>query len=116
MMAATLDAFLSEELNALRQKHLFRSLRVLEGHPFERIGGHEPIRVDDDRQRLIVILALLLSACNTAPTPTPAPTATEAPTPTEASTPAESASATQATAFPVASSSPTQYSKRSPRI
>jgi len=31
MMAATLDAFLSEELDALRQKHLFRSLRVLEG-------------------------------------------------------------------------------------
>lgn len=30
-MAATLDAFLSEELDALRQKHLFRTLRVLEG-------------------------------------------------------------------------------------
>ena len=31
MMAAILDAFLSEELDALREKHLFRSLRVLEG-------------------------------------------------------------------------------------
>ena len=30
-MAAILDAFLSEELDALRQKHLFRNLRVLEG-------------------------------------------------------------------------------------
>jgi len=42
MMAATLDAFLSEELDALRQKHLFRSLRVLEGQqlPEASFDGH----------------------------------------------------------------------------
>ena len=41
-MAATLDAFLSEELDALRQKHLFRSLRVLEGQqlPEASFDGH----------------------------------------------------------------------------
>src|SRR6266850_6401578 len=30
-MAAILDAFVSEELDALRKKHLFRTLRILEG-------------------------------------------------------------------------------------
>ena len=50
MMAATLDAFLSEELDALRQKHLFRSLRVLEGQqlPEARFDGHSVINLSSN--------------------------------------------------------------------
>ena len=50
MMAATLDAFLSEELDALRQKHLFRSLRVLEGQqlPEARFDGHPVINLSSN--------------------------------------------------------------------
>jgi glycine C-acetyltransferase len=50
MMAATLDAFLSEELDALRQKHLFRSLRVLEGRqlPEARFDGHSVINLSSN--------------------------------------------------------------------
>ena len=50
MMAATLDAFLSEELDALRQKHLFRSLRVLEGQqlPEACFDGHSVINLSSN--------------------------------------------------------------------
>ena len=49
-MAATLDAFLSEELDALRQKHLFRSLRVLEGQqlPEACFDGHSVINLSSN--------------------------------------------------------------------
>jgi len=49
-MAATLDAFLSEELDALRQKHLFRGLRVLEGQqlPEARFDGHPVINLSSN--------------------------------------------------------------------
>ena len=50
MMAATLDSFLSEELDALRQKHLFRGLRVLEGQqlPEARFDGHPVINLSSN--------------------------------------------------------------------
>jgi glycine C-acetyltransferase len=50
MMATTLDAFLSEELDALRQKHLFRSLRVLEGQqlPEACFDGHSVINLSSN--------------------------------------------------------------------
>jgi len=50
MMATTLDAFLSEELDALRQKHLFRSLRVLEGQqlPEASFDGHSVINLSSN--------------------------------------------------------------------
>jgi len=49
-MAATLDSFLSEELDALRQKHLFRGLRVLEGQqlPEARFDGHPVINLSSN--------------------------------------------------------------------
>ena len=49
-MAAILDAFLSEELDALRQKHLFRSLRVLEGQqlPEACFDGHSVINLSSN--------------------------------------------------------------------
>jgi glycine C-acetyltransferase len=49
-MTAILDAFLSEELNALRQKHLFRNLRVLEGQqiPEARFDGHSVINLSSN--------------------------------------------------------------------
>ena len=49
-MAAILDAFLSEELDALRQKHLFRNLRVLEGRqlPEGRFDGHSVINLSSN--------------------------------------------------------------------
>ena len=50
MMAAILDAFLSEELDALRQKHLFRNLRVLEGRqlPEACFDGHSVINLSSN--------------------------------------------------------------------
>jgi glycine C-acetyltransferase len=50
MMAATLDAFLSEELDALREKHLFRSLRVLEGQqlPEARFDGQSVVNLSSN--------------------------------------------------------------------
>jgi len=50
MMAAILDAFLSEELDALHQKHLFRNLRVLEGRqlPEARFDGHSVINLSSN--------------------------------------------------------------------
>ena len=49
-MTAILDAFLSEELDALRQKHLHRSLRVLEGRqlPEARFDGHAVINLSSN--------------------------------------------------------------------
>ena len=49
-MAAILDAFLSEELDALRQKHLFRNLRVLEGQqlPEGCFDGHSVINLSSN--------------------------------------------------------------------
>jgi len=49
-MAAILDAFLSEELDALRQKHLFRNLRVLEGQqlPEACFDGHSVINLSSN--------------------------------------------------------------------
>jgi glycine C-acetyltransferase len=49
-MAAILDAFLSEELAALRQKHLFRHLRVLEGQqlPTACFDGHSVINLSSN--------------------------------------------------------------------
>ena len=49
-MAAILDAFLSEELAALRQKHLFRHLRVLEGQqlPQACFDGHSVINLSSN--------------------------------------------------------------------
>jgi len=49
-MATTLDAFLSEELDALRQKHLLRSLRVLEGQqlPEACFDGHSVINLSSN--------------------------------------------------------------------
>ena len=50
MMAATLDAFLSEELDALHQKQLFRNLRVLEGRqlPEACFDGHSVINLSSN--------------------------------------------------------------------
>ncbi len=50
MMAAILDAFLSQELDALRQKHLFRNLRILEGRqlPEARFDGHSVINLSSN--------------------------------------------------------------------
>lgn len=50
MMAAILDAFLSEELDALRQNHLFRNLRVLEGRqlPEACFDGHSVINLSSN--------------------------------------------------------------------
>jgi glycine C-acetyltransferase len=50
MMAAILDAFLSEELDALRQNHLFRNLRVLEGRqlPEACFDGHSDINLSSN--------------------------------------------------------------------
>ncbi|MBM3802418.1 MAG: glycine C-acetyltransferase [Acidimicrobiia bacterium] len=49
-MAAILDAFLSDELDALRQKHLFRSLRILEGQqvPEARFDGQSVINLSSN--------------------------------------------------------------------
>src|SRR5262245_33342444 len=49
-MTAILDAFVSEELDALRQKHLHRSLRVLEGRqlPEARFDGHAVINLSSN--------------------------------------------------------------------
>lgn len=49
-MAAILDAFLSEELDALRQKHLFRHLRVLEGQQLPKacFDGHSVINLSSN--------------------------------------------------------------------
>ena len=49
-MAAILDAFLSEELDALRQNHLFRNLRVLEGRqlPEACFDGHSVINLSSN--------------------------------------------------------------------
>jgi len=49
-MAAILDAFLAEELDALRQKHLFRSLRVLQGRqlPEASFDGHSVINLSSN--------------------------------------------------------------------
>jgi glycine C-acetyltransferase len=50
MMVATLDAFLSEELDALHQKQLFRNLRVLEGRqlPEACFDGHSVINLSSN--------------------------------------------------------------------
>jgi glycine C-acetyltransferase len=49
-MAAILDAFLSEELDALRQKHLFRRLRILEGRQLAEASfdGHSVINLSSN--------------------------------------------------------------------
>lgn len=49
-MAAILDVFLSEELDALRQRHLFRNLRVLEGQqlPEACFDGHSIINLSSN--------------------------------------------------------------------
>jgi glycine C-acetyltransferase len=49
-MAAILDTFLSEELDALRQKHLFRNLRILDGQqlPEASFDGHSVINLSSN--------------------------------------------------------------------